>query len=73
MEFKIYNGEKLVRIDNVELKKELIFNRIIKYMIDHNCSSGETLQQSDECLLDAPDVLSEIIDEIIQPEDTWLT
>jgi hypothetical protein len=40
-------------------------------MKEHQCISGEQLQQSDVCILLAPDVLSDIIDDIIKPETKW--
>ena len=44
---------------------------LLKYCKDNGCYCGETLQQSDSCLIDAPDVLSDIIDNILQIKTTW--
>ena len=57
-------------VDNDPTMKDEVFARIIKYCTEHNCFEGETLQQDDDCLLDAPNVLSEIIDDIIKFECT---
>lgn len=48
--------------------KDAIFKRIIKYMEETHCTSGECLQQSDKCIIEAPSVLSDIIDDILKPE-----
>jgi hypothetical protein len=55
---------------NDELKDK-VFNAVVEYMKEHQCISGEQLQQSDVCILSAPDVLSDIIDNIIKPETKW--
>jgi hypothetical protein len=47
-------------------KKDLIVERILKYCKDNDCTCGETLHQSDECIIDAPHVLSDIIDNILK-------
>lgn len=65
-EINIYDDKVL--INDSQDEKELIFERIVKYMEDNNCFSGESLHQDDECLISAPDVLSDIIDDILKPK-----
>lgn len=55
-------------IEITEDKYEKVFDAIIKYMLDNSCFSGETLHQDDECIIEAPSCLSDIIDNIIQPK-----
>lgn len=46
-------------------KESLVFNKVIDYCIKNNCFAGEVLQQDDDCLIEAPNLLSDIIDNII--------
>lgn len=72
MKFKGYDGDGEITINITDEKKDLILERIIKYCKEHDCYCGETLHQSDDCLIYAPDVLSDIIDNILKPEVKWV-
>jgi len=68
--FKIH-GNIDVTVNITQEKKDAILERILQYCKDENCVDGETLHQSDECILNAPDVLSDIIDNILKFETNW--
>lgn len=68
IEFDIYDGNVKVSVDITEEKKQLIVDRILQYCKDENCVSGEKLHQNDDCIINAPDVLSDIIDNILKFE-----
>ena len=70
-EFDLYGGDLKVKVDITDEKKDKIVERILQYCKENNCVDGETLHQSDNCLLDAPNVLSDIIDNIINFETEW--
>lgn len=70
-EFNLYGGDLKVKVDITDEKKDKIIERILQYCKENNCIDGETLHQSDNCLLDAPNVLSDIIDNIISFETNW--
>jgi hypothetical protein len=70
-EFNLYGGDLKVKVDITDEKKDKIIERILQYCKENNCINGETLHQSDNCLLDAPNVLSDIIDNIISFETNW--
>lgn len=64
-----YYGEKdaysvIYNEDTMHKVMEVIFN----YMQKNNCFHGESLHQDDDCIIYAPDVLSEIIDDILIPK-----
>ena len=63
--FKIYD-EYEATFTLTQAKREAVIKRILDYMIKHDCTCGETLHQSDDCLIDAPNVLSDIIDNILE-------
>ena len=46
-----------------EEKKDKIIEHLMKYIKKHNCIDGEHLMQDDNCLIEAPDVLCDILDE----------
>jgi len=70
--FDFYDGDVEVTIKYSDDIKTQVFNKVIEYMKEYDCTSGEQLQQSDECLLAAPDILSEIIDNIIKPKTKYI-
>lgn len=54
----IYNEDTMQRVMDI----------IFKYMQDNNCFIGESLHQDDDCIIYAPNVLSEIIDDVLKPK-----
>jgi hypothetical protein len=50
--------------DDAEIK-EKVFNEVLKFYIKHEAFVGEVIMQSDDCIIDAPEVLSDIADKII--------
>jgi len=71
LEFELYDGELKVSLLITEEKKNAVIQRIIQYCIENDCVDGEVLHQNDECLIEAPSVLSDIIDDILEFEKTW--
>lgn len=67
-EFEIYDGNVKVSVDITDKKKDDIVNAILKWCGEHNCSNGETLHQNDNCIIDSPDLISHIIDNILKFE-----
>lgn len=68
MEGKINLYHYNVKYTLTEEQKDLIIKRILKFCEETNCIHGETLHQSDKCLIEAPSVLSDIIDNMINFE-----
>ena len=56
--------------DTDETKSE-VFNRLIEFFIKHEAFNGEAIYQNDNPLLDAPELLSDIAENIIQFKHTW--
>lgn len=48
--------------------KDAVFNAVLKYFKDHQAFSGEVIMQNDDCVIDAPEVMSSIADDIIKFE-----
>jgi hypothetical protein len=49
--------------DNPEIVSN-VFNAVMKYFFDHDAFCGEVIQQSDDCIIDAPECLASIADMI---------
>jgi len=54
-----------------EVKKDQLWEAIERWIRKHDATMGEVIMQSDKCLLSAPELLTEIVDEIIKPEVIW--
>ena len=46
--------------------KEAVYKKVIQWIEEHHAFAGEVLCQSDECIIDAPNLLAEIVDDIIK-------
>ena len=55
-----------VKFSDNEGVKDKVFKRLIAFYLHHEAFSGEQIQQSDEPVIDAPTLLSEIADDIIK-------
>lgn len=49
-------------------KKEAVIKALEKWIIKHRAVAGEVIMQNDDCLIEAPDLISDIVDDIIKPE-----
>ena len=66
-------GDSVYEINYTQESADAIINMVIKWMENprHYASScGEGIMQDDNCLIDAPELVSSIIDEVLIPE--WL-
>lgn len=48
-------------------KKEAVIKKLTEWLIKYRCSSGEAMQQDDDCNIEANNLLSEMVDDIIKP------
>jgi hypothetical protein len=49
--------------------KDKVFERVMEYIIKHEAFCGESIHQSDKPILDAPNVMSDIVDNILNIEE----
>ncbi len=66
--FEIYDGDAKVTYQSTDTINQKVVDKIIAWCKEHNCSCGETLFQNDECMIYAPELLAEIIDDILKFE-----
>lgn len=65
---KIIVGDLTIQYKDDDDIKQKVFDRVIKYFVDHQSFHGEVIHQNDDCIIDAPSVLSDIADNIIHFE-----
>ena len=68
---KIKIGGSVYEINYTQESADAILDKIIKWMEhpSHYASShGEGIMQDDNCLIDAPELIASIVDEILMPE-----
>lgn len=46
--------------------RNLVFEKVLEWIFKHEAFLGEVIVQSDECNIDAPDLIAGIVDEIIK-------
>lgn len=49
-------------------KKRLVLEAIEKWIREYDATAGEVIMQSDDCVISAPQFLSDIVDDIIKPK-----
>jgi hypothetical protein len=63
-EIKMYDGDMIARYEETDEKKQQLWDAFIKWCTNHNASTGESIQ-SDNFVIDAPEFMVDVIDEII--------
>ena len=64
-EIKTKYGDIVTYNDTQEIR-DAVFERVMKYFIEHEAFFGESIHQSDGPIIDAPNVMSDIADDIIK-------
>lgn len=63
--------DMVVTFKDDEATKQAVFDRVMAYFKEHEMFSGESIHQCDATIIDAPSVLSDIADDIIQFDVVW--
>ena len=63
---KIETGDFIVRFDDSQVVKDEVFDALIKWYMEMEAFSGESIMQADEPQLTAAEKLSDIADDIIK-------
>lgn len=51
--------------------KDAVFEKLLAWFFKHQAFSGESIMQTDAPQIEAPVLLSDIAEDIIQFDDTW--
>ena len=57
-----------VKGDRKQINKQIV-DKLIQWFEDFNCYDGESLCQDDDCIIEAPYLLANILDEFFEYED----
>lgn len=60
-----------VEYDDSQETKDKAFDKLMEYYIKHEAFDGETIMQSDQCIIEAPEILYEIAENIIGFKINW--
>jgi hypothetical protein len=64
MQIKVNDYE--VSYEETDEIKQAVFDRVMKYFNKHQAFHGEVIMQMDDPIIDAPNVLADIADDIIK-------
>lgn len=68
---KIETSDFICKYDDSESVKNAVFERVMEFFKTHESFHGEQIMQSDSPLIDAPNVLADIADNIIKFNVEW--
>jgi len=66
MKKKIEISYGQVEYDDTPEIRDQVFERVMKYFQEYNAWGGEVIHQDDDCIIYAPNVLSDIADDIVK-------
>jgi len=64
--------DRIVTYDDSQETRNAVFNRVIDWYFMHGSFSGESIVQSDDPSIDAPNILAQIADDIIKFNVVWI-
>ena len=65
MKKKIELDTCYVEYEDSQEVRDKVFERVMKYFKENNAYIGEVIHQDDDCIIEAPSVLSDIADDIM--------
>lgn len=68
---KIETSDFICEYDDSDSIKNAVFERVMEFFKDHVSFNGECIIQNDISLIDAPNVLADIADDIIKFSVEW--
>lgn len=71
LEFNYDDGRATVSYDETPELRVKLWDRVLEFYKKHEAFSGEHIMQSDNPQIEAPELLSEIADDIFNFETKW--
>lgn len=71
VEFEIYGSKCIVEFDDTPEMRQELFDKVLAFYFEHESFSGEGIMQSDGPLIAAPELISDIADDIFKFKTTW--
>lgn len=67
----MYDGDMIAEYDETPELKDAVFNKIMNWFEKNSFSTGESMQ-NDNFNIESPEVMAEILDEIIKFKTKWV-
>lgn len=67
----MYGGDMIAEFEETQELKDKVYEAFIKFCVDHDATSGEA-QQSDDFQTDAPNFISDLLDNEFEFEISWI-
>lgn len=61
----------MITIEWTPEKKEAAIKKLEEWIHKYQAHSGEKIMQDDECQIHAPELISDLVDDIIKPSVNW--
>lgn len=62
------NWDRIVSFEETPELKEKVYQNVLAWIKKHDAYHGEVIMQDDDCIISAPDLLSDIVDELFKFE-----
>lgn len=68
---QIHSDEYVVAYKDDDETKQALLDKIVGFLKEHECFSGESFGQNDGPQIGSMDLMCEIIDEVLEMKATW--
>lgn len=63
-----YDDKTVIINNNIDQIKNQLYEKILQYCKEHDAFIGEKVAQSDDCIIDLPELMIDIVDNIFNFE-----
>ena len=63
--------DRMVEYNDDPLTHRLVYEKVLAFLMEREQFSGEGIMQDDDCLIEAPELLGDLADEIFQFNVIW--
>lgn len=71
VQLKMYDGDMIAEYEETPELKDAVFNKLINWFQKNSAHSGEAMQ-NDNFNIEAPEIMADILDDIIKFKTTWV-
>lgn len=68
---QLHSDEYVVAYKDDEATKQALFDKVVAFLKEHECFSGESFMQCDEPQIESQNLMVEIIDDVLAVKATW--
>jgi len=70
-EIEMYNGDMIATYNDTQELRDKVFNKVMAWFTKNSFSTGESMQ-NDNFSIEAPEIMADILDDIICFETKWV-